>query len=108
MLEKVDYHRSVPDLFASPSWVDDGMEALDQLMQLRVQRLILEEQGRLLRKELRTTTQRVNLFEKVKIPECRDNIRTIRIFLGDQDTSAVARAKIAKGKATAKAAAQEV
>jgi V/A-type H+-transporting ATPase subunit D len=40
----------------------------------------------------------VNLFEKVKIPEARDNIRRIRIFLGDQQTAAVARAKLAKAK----------
>ena len=47
---------------------------------------------------MRVTTQRVNLFEKVKIPECKENIRTIQIYLGDMDTSAVARSKIAKKK----------
>ena len=40
----------------------------------------------------------VNLFEKVKIPEAKENIRIIRIFMGDQQTAAVARSKIAKGK----------
>ena len=40
----------------------------------------------------------MNLFEKVKIPECKENIRRIRIMLGDLDTSAVARSKIAKKK----------
>ena len=55
--------------------------------------------------ELRTTSQRVNLFEKVKIPECRENIRRIRIMLGDLETSAVARSKIAKRKAEEAAAA---
>jgi V/A-type H+-transporting ATPase subunit D len=40
----------------------------------------------------------VNLFEKVKIPESREHIRVIRIFLGDQQTAEVARAKIAKAK----------
>ena len=62
---------------------------------------------RLLAEELRTTSQRVNLFEKVKIPECRENIRVINIFIGDENTSAVVRSKIAKGKAVAKAAARE-
>ena len=52
----------------------------------------------LLGKELRTTSQRVNLFEKVKIPEAKENIRRISIYLGDQDTSAVVRGKIAKRK----------
>ena len=56
------------------------------------------EQARLLGEELRMTSQRVNLFEKVKIPEARENIRKIQIYLGDQQTAAVVRGKIAKGK----------
>jgi V/A-type H+-transporting ATPase subunit D len=58
---------------------------------------VLKEQVRRLEQELRITTQRVNLFEKVKIPETRGNIRTIRIYLGDEQTAAVVRGKIAKG-----------
>jgi len=50
------------------------------------------------KEELRTTTQRVNLFEKKLIPELRENIRKIKIFLGDEETAAVGRAKLAKGK----------
>ncbi|MBI9020194.1 MAG: V-type ATP synthase subunit D [Verrucomicrobia bacterium] len=91
-----------PDLFETPAWVDSGIELLRQLIRLRVERQIIEEQHRLLSAELRTTSQRVNLFEKVKIPECRENIRVIRIFMGDQQTAAVARSKIAKGKSVEK------
>ncbi|MBN2686339.1 MAG: V-type ATP synthase subunit D [Pontiellaceae bacterium] len=86
------------NLFETSPWVDIGIETLKQLTRLRVERQILEEQHRLLGEELRTTTQRVNLFEKVKIPEAKENIRVIRIFMGDQQTAAVARSKIAKGK----------
>lgn len=95
----------VPDLFESEAWVDRGIALLRQLIQLRVQRHVIEEQHRLLSDELRTTSQRVNLFEKVKIPECQENIRVIRIFMGDQQTAAVARSKIAKGKSVQKEAA---
>ena len=42
------------------------------------------------------TSQRVNLFEKVKIPEAIESIRRINIYLGDQQTAAVVRGKIAK------------
>ena len=80
--------------------MDRGVDTLKQLMRLRVERQVMEEQHRLLNEELRTTTQRVNLFEKVKIPEAKENIRVIRIFMGDQQTAAVARSKIAKGKGT--------
>lgn len=98
LLDTLTFKRVVPDLFETAPWIDTGIETLKQLTRLRVERQILEEQHRLLGEELRTTTQRVNLFEKVKIPEAKENIRVIRIFMGDQQTAAVARSKIAKGK----------
>ena len=98
VFEAIEFDRVLPDLFATPPWVDDAAAMIERLCRLRAERRILEEQLRLLAAELRTTTQRVNLFEKVKIPEARENIRVIRIFLGDQMTAEVARSKIAKGK----------
>jgi V/A-type H+-transporting ATPase subunit D len=102
VFESIEFERALPDLFATPAWVDDGLRMLEQLARLRAERHVLEAQLALLREELRTTTQRVNLFEKVKIPEARENIRVIRIFLGDQMTAGIARAKIAKGKSVEK------
>ena len=52
----------------------------------------------ILREELRITVQRINLFEKVKIPESKENIRVIQIYLGDLQTAEVVRGKIAKNK----------
>lgn len=99
VLERVAFDRSVPDLFRTDPWLDDGLDMLEKLSTLRLERLIIEEQHRLLSQELRVTTQRVNLFEKVKIPETKEHIRVIRIFLGDQQTAEVARAKMAKDRA---------
>ncbi|MDH3345725.1 MAG: V-type ATP synthase subunit D [Kiritimatiellaceae bacterium] len=101
----ISFVEEMPDLFETAAWVDSGVELLRQLIRLRVERQIIEEQFRLLSEELRTTAQRVNLFEKVKIPECKENIRVIRIFMGDQQTAAVARSKIAKGKSAEKVSA---
>ena len=98
----ISFVGKTPDLFETPAWIDSGTELLRQLIRLRVERQIIEEQHQLLSDELRTTSQRVNLFEKVKIPECKENIRVIRIFMGDQQTAAVARSKIAKGKSVEK------
>ena len=86
------------DLFYETIWIDDGIEILCKILEIRVERDILKEQFVRLNKELLTTTQRVNLFEKVKIPECNNNIRHIQIYLGDQLTAAVGRSKIAKKK----------
>jgi V/A-type H+-transporting ATPase subunit D len=100
VLDDLVFKQVVINLFETDPWTDEGIAVLKQLTRLRVERQILEEQHRLLGEELRTTTQRVNLFEKVKIPEAKENIRVIRIFMGDQQTAAVARSKIAKGKNT--------
>lgn len=105
VLEEVRWNRSWPDPFDTPPWTDDGMRLLERLVNLRIERRVLEDQQRRLGEELRTTNQRVNLFEKVKIPECRENIRVIRIALGDQETAGVVRAKKAKGRTAGKAGA---
>jgi V/A-type H+-transporting ATPase subunit D len=98
VLAEVVFERTAPDLFATPPWVDDGLRALERTVRLSVETAVLEEQVRRLAEELRTTTQRVNLFEKVKIPETESHIRTIRTFLGDQQTAEVARSKLVKGR----------
>jgi V/A-type H+-transporting ATPase subunit D len=97
----ISLNRTTPDLFETPSWLDDAQDVMDTLIRLRAETGILQEQRRLISEELRTTAQRVNLFEKVKIPECRENIRTIKIYLGDEQTAAVARGKLAKKRTVA-------
>ncbi len=96
LLRGVRFERQVPDLFASPPWVDDALESLEDLIRMTIEIRVMEEERRRVEAELRTTSQRLNLFEKVKIPECRRHIQIIRIFLGDQQTAAVVRAKLAK------------
>lgn len=86
------------DLFSEDPWIDDAVAALRKIIELRMEREVIRKQYDLIQTELRVTTQRVNLFEKVKIPECKENIRRIGIYLGDMDTSAVVRSKIAKNK----------
>lgn len=84
------------DLLRTPLWLDTAVEKMREVLLLDLEAKTLEEQQRRLEKELRTTTQRVNLFEKVKIPETKANIKKIRVYLGDQQTAAVVRGKIAK------------
>jgi len=86
------------DLFATPAWLDNAVDMLTAVLTLKAKRAVLEKQRELVTRELNTTSQRVNLFEKVKIPECRENIRTIKIAIGDEQTASVTRGKIAKGR----------
>ena len=101
--DHVEFEQLGIDLLETDWYVDDAVSALKSAASLREAYKVLQEQYDLLSAELVTTSQRVNLFEKVKIPECRENIRKIGIFLGDMNTSAVARCKIAKQKAEERA-----
>ena len=83
-----------------PLWVDGAIFSLCDIAKYDALIATLKEEVMLLEKELRVTTQRVNLFEKVKIPEAKENIRVIGIYLQDQQTQAVVRGKIAKRKLT--------
>ena len=81
-----------------PLWVDTAVVKLQEIAGLDAEAKTLHRRAELLEQELRVTSQRVNLFEKVKIPEAKENIRIIGIYLGDQQTAAVVRGKIAKNK----------
>ena len=86
------------DVANYPLWVDTAAVRLREIAALDAMAKTLRRRVELLEHELRSTAQRVNLFEKVKIPEAKENIRVIGIYLGDQQTSAVVRGKIAKKK----------
>jgi len=104
--ESIDFKEKDYDIVTTPLWVDYGVEAVKEVATLKLKYQILKTQIKLIREELRITTQRVNLFEKIKIPEARENIRRIRIFLGDLQTAAVVTGKIAKNKIERKAGAR--
>ncbi|MDR0388628.1 MAG: V-type ATP synthase subunit D [Spirochaetaceae bacterium] len=96
LFEGAEFESAPYDLAASPLWLDMALECMRKVLLLDLEARTLEEQRRRLDRELRITTQRVNLFEKIKIPETRGNIKKIQVYLGDQQTSAVVRGKIAK------------
>ncbi|MDR0322022.1 MAG: V-type ATP synthase subunit D [Treponema sp.] len=91
-----DFEVASYDMLQTPLWLDIAIECMKRVLLLELESEVVREQKKRLDKELRTTTQRVNLFEKIKIPETRGNIKKIQVYLGDQQTSAVVRGKIAK------------
>ncbi|NLI77933.1 MAG: V-type ATP synthase subunit D [Candidatus Riflebacteria bacterium] len=100
-LARVAYEVQPYSLFATPPWTDRGVQFIKDLLELRERIKVLMEQERVLQQELRKVTQRVNLFEKIMIPRAIENIRVIRIALGEEQVAGVGRAKIAKGKTQA-------
>jgi V/A-type H+-transporting ATPase subunit D len=105
VFEGAEFAVSPYDLVTTPLWLDAAVERMQKVLLLDIEAQIVEEQRKRLDHELRITTQRVNLFEKIKIPETKGNIKKIQVYLGDQQTSAVVRGKIAK-RGLARAAGQ--
>jgi len=98
VFQRAEFAPAEYDLFSTPLWVDSAIVGLRDLVSLLEEIKVLEEGMEILKAELRITTQRVNLFEKIKIPEAQEAIRRIKVCLGDQMTNAVGRSKIAKRK----------
>ena len=98
VLEQVRFIDREPSRFTLPAWVSRLLPSLRELMRAGLELKVVETQLSLITRELRKATQKVNLFEKVLLPETREGIRRIDIALGDQEIAAVARGKIAKGK----------
>jgi V/A-type H+-transporting ATPase subunit D len=105
IFEGAEFETAPYDLARTPLWLDLAVENLKRAFLVDLEAEVVEEQRRRLDHELRITTQRVNLFEKIKIPETKGSIKKIGVYLGDQQTSAVVRGKIAK-RGLARAAAQ--
>ena len=94
IFEGAEFETTQYDLIEKPLWLDYAVDSMKKQLLLDLEVQCLEEQQRRLRKELQTTSQRVNLFEKIKIPEAKANIKKIGVYLGDQQTAAVVRGKI--------------
>jgi len=98
IFQKVVFREPEYFLFDTPPWTEGASAFLRELVTAREKMNVAEEKKRSLEKELREVSIRVNLFEKVLIPRAQENIKKIKIFLGDQQLSAVAQAKVAKKK----------
>jgi V/A-type H+-transporting ATPase subunit D len=98
VLKSVTLKTALYDFLRTPLWVDEAVLVIKTLVELRIKTSFLLEQKRLLLEELRITSQRVNLFEKIKIPEALDAINRIQVYLGDLETVAAGWARMAKKK----------
>ncbi|MFT4940384.1 MAG: V/A-type H+-transporting ATPase subunit D [Paraglaciecola sp.] len=85
-------------LMALPHWVDNVVEMLKEMLELKTLLKVNERRLSLLDAAVKTIAQRVNLFDKVLIPQTEANIKRIKIYLSDEQMASVVRSKIAKRK----------
>ncbi len=106
-VEHVKVIRSPYSRLVRPHWVDAVVDRLAEAIRLSVEVEVAEKRLAGLEKAVARVTQRVNLFDKVLIPQTQTNIRRINVYLGDAERAAVAAAKIAKRKREAESARDE-
>ncbi len=97
-LDAMDVEVAEYSTLAKPFWIDILVEKLSTMLELRARRGVQRRRATRLDEAVRKVTQRVNLFEKVLIPEARGNIERIRIHLADAERAAVVRSKLVKAK----------
>lgn len=103
-VRKVEIEVRPYSYMGKPHWVDRVVEDLRRMVELRLRQQVEVQRVALLEEGVKKVTQRVNLFDKVLIPRAQENIKKIKIFLGDAERSGVVNSKLAKGKQRAQAA----
>jgi V/A-type H+-transporting ATPase subunit D len=98
VFDSIEFSKLSYNLYDTPAWFDLVLEKLKEKATFSAQLEILDKRKKLLEKEFKEVSIRLNLFEKVLIPRARENIKKIKIYLGDQQLAAVCQSKMAKKK----------
>jgi len=104
VLEKLAFTLAEISPFHKPDWFLDGIKVIEEWTRVSIQRDVARRAADLLERARKKTTQKVNLYEKVQIPEYQEAIRKIKRFLEDEENLSKAAQKILKRR-TANAAA---
>ena len=102
--EDIKFQETSIDTFYTPFWVDAAIELIkDQKTNLKI--LELEQHNMVLvQEELAEARRMKNALKEVFIPETKENIRKIEIYLGDVERLAIGCAKLVKKKKQSKRA----
>ena len=98
ILEKIEVAVRPYSPMTKPHWVDDVARLLQDMLEARLRVQVARQRVEALSKAVDVITQRLNLFDKVLIPNARANIKKIRIYLSDAEMASVVRSKISKRK----------
>lgn len=105
VLDKVSFDISRYSLLTEPAWVPEGVEILKRFAELKITLELAKKKVSILEYARKKTTQKVNLYEKVQIPEYKEAVRKIKRYMEDEDNLAKSSQKILKVKIAAEAAA---
>jgi len=98
VLRHVRFDVSRYSAFSQAAWVPSGIEMLKELVSLKINLELARKKVQILEYARKKTTQKVNLYEKVQIPEYKEAIRKIKRFLEDEENLSKSSQKILKVK----------
>jgi V/A-type H+-transporting ATPase subunit D len=96
VLEQVLFNLRDFSLFNTPGWFLKGIELLENIGRIAVEKEVFRRKKELLEYARKKTTQKVNLYEKVQIPQYQNAINKIKRFLEDQENLSMSSQKIVK------------
>ena len=96
VLEDVIFDIKDFSMYNKPSWFFEGVELLESLSRIGIEMEVYRKKMELLDYARKKTTQKVNLYEKVQIPEYQNAINKIKRFLEDQENLSKSAQKIVK------------
>lgn len=96
VLDNVEYEVKEFSLFNAPGWYLDGIQQVQQVVKIALERELYMKKMQLLDQARKKTTQKVNLYEKVQIPGFQEAIRKIKRFLEDEENLSKSAQKIVK------------
>ncbi len=96
LLDTLEFKLAEISQYHKPDWFLDGIHILEDLTRLRLLHQVAARATEILEYARKKTTQKVNLYEKVQIPEYQEAIRKIKRFLEDEENLAKASQKILK------------
>ena len=98
MLRAVEFDEKPYSILSTPFWLDELVGCIKDVATYRLRLQVYRARVSRMEGAVRRVSQRVNLFEKVLIPNARRDIARIKIFLSDIERAAVVTSKIAKAK----------
>jgi V/A-type H+-transporting ATPase subunit D len=96
VLEGVEFKEREFSMFSLPAWLVHGIDILKNVVSLEISRELALKKVEILEYARKKTTQKVNLYEKVQIPEYEEAILKIKRFLEDEENLAKSSQKILK------------
>ncbi len=103
VLGDIGFTVSIPSAVLNPSWLPWGDKTVKGLIRAVSEIDVAGKRVELLEYARKKTTQKVNLYEKVQIPEFSEAVLKIKRYLEDVENLEKAAQKITKAKQTAAA-----